>query len=176
MRGEVREQMPNQPKILIVEDDSELLAAYTDGLSSHYEIKSYSDGSQVESEDFEWADVMVTDFNMPNKNGIELMQDMLLSGFEVPVIFVSGFVPELLKELKTVHIIEVLAKPVSNETLQKYLNLYSDFSLELTRLRNSIMTNISHSRELNERVSQFNKQKHAMLERLRQNADQLGKS
>jgi DNA-binding NtrC family response regulator len=152
--------VPNAYKILLVDDDKELLASYIDELSSKYQVKVHTDSNAIPISDFDWADVLVADFNMPGKNGIEVMQDMLLNGCEVPVIFVRGYVPDLLKELTSVHVIEVLAKPLGLKKLGDYIDLYAKFRVEIESLKSSLMSNISNSGELNQRVAEFNEQKH----------------
>ncbi|NQY99815.1 MAG: response regulator [Bdellovibrionales bacterium] len=163
----------SQLKVLFVEDDQELLASYVDGLSLTYDVKGHSDSNNIPQADLEWADVLIADFNMPGRNGVEVMQDMMADGCENPVIFVTGFVSDLLKNLKTVHTVEVLEKPVGIETLSKYINLYGGFKVQLLKQQASLMSEISDSRELAKRVTEFNEIKLKMLKDLRAEADNL---
>jgi len=84
---------PTQLKILIVEDDSELSAFIKQGLKKDYTIILAKDGvSGLELARKELPDLILSDVNMPNKDGIQLLrdvrEDLVLS--HVPVILLTG--------------------------------------------------------------------------------------
>ena len=154
-------------KVLIVDDDKELLNAYITGLEDRYELRTYDRSDIIPISDFEWADVLVADFNMPKRNGVEVMYEMLSAGVERPVIFVSGFVPDLLEELQSIQVIEVLAKPISLKDLNVYIDLYAEYQQKVTVMENSLVKGITNAKELNKKVLEFHDLKAEMLAELR---------
>jgi len=84
---------PTQMKILVVEDDNELSAFIRQGLKKDYTIILANDGvSGLELARKELPDLILSDVNMPNKDGIQLLkdvrEDLVLS--HVPVILLTG--------------------------------------------------------------------------------------
>ena len=84
---------PTQMKILIVEDDVELSAFIKQGLKKDYTIILAKDGvSGLELARKELPDLILSDVNMPNKDGIQLLkevrEDLVLS--HVPFILLTG--------------------------------------------------------------------------------------
>jgi two-component system, cell cycle sensor histidine kinase and response regulator CckA len=62
-------------------------------------------------------DVVVSDIVMPRMNGVELMQALLVSAPDVPVILVSGYATEALAERGIATPCSILPKPFSGERL-----------------------------------------------------------
>ena len=84
---------PTQMKILIVEDDVELSAFIKQGLTKDYTIILAKDGvSGLELARRELPDLILSDVNMPHKDGIQLLkevrEDLVLS--HVPFILLTG--------------------------------------------------------------------------------------
>lgn len=158
-------------RVLLIDDEKELLEAYVASLESTYEVKAHSEPDLIPISDFEWADVLVADFNMPKRNGVEVMNEMLSSGIEKPVIFISGYVPDLLNELKSIQTIEVFSKPMSLKDLSFFVDLYASYSREIKRLQASLLNGVTNAKQLSKKVIEFNEEKSKMLAQLRKKAD-----
>jgi two-component system chemotaxis response regulator CheY len=70
-------------------------------------------------------DLVLTDWNMPNKNGLQLLQEIRGSGSKAPVIMITteaevGHVNEAI----AAGVSDYLAKPFDNETLRKKIDKY----------------------------------------------------
>jgi DNA-binding response OmpR family regulator len=89
---------PGQPprRILLVDDEPNLLHLHTRVLrDAGYQVDAAEDGAAA------WAalqlnhyDLLITDNNMPNVTGIELLQKMHETGVVLPVIMATGTLPK----------------------------------------------------------------------------------
>ena len=79
-------------RILVCEDSATLCAMYRDNISSDgHEVSTAGDGMSGFSHFLEHQpDLLVTDFDMPLMNGLELIKAVRAKGFTTPVILVSG--------------------------------------------------------------------------------------
>ena len=78
--------------ILVVDDDENIRNLIRDALENHeYHIYEACDGDDacniIKSNQF---DLIITDIVMPNKNGIELIMDMIKLKLDTPIIAISG--------------------------------------------------------------------------------------
>ena len=83
------------PKVLIVDDDADVARAFARILTQHgYGIAVAHDGrvalTRVEQESF---DVVISDVSMPEMGGVELLQELLARGADLPVILITGGIP-----------------------------------------------------------------------------------
>jgi len=79
-------------KILVVDDDLSTQVALTGMLeSAGHEVLAVSDGAQVKGsmEDFA-PDVLITDILMPDKEGLETIQDVRAAHPALPIIALTG--------------------------------------------------------------------------------------
>ena len=114
-----------QKRILLVDDDilnqrilSRILQA------ENYQIDIAFDGEialqKIEEHDFF---AVISDLNMPNLNGIQLIEKLLLRDVFIPIIFLTGETEIAVKNLllaKGAHCF--LSKPVDKESLLKHLD------------------------------------------------------
>ena len=110
-------------KILIAEDEDDIGQQYKLTLEAlGHEVILTVDGEEclkkyrdVTTNDVSPFDVVVIDYLMPIKNGIEVANEILKEYPEQRIIFVTGHGPKLLSELNDFddHQVEVLVKPVS---------------------------------------------------------------
>lgn len=83
-------------RILVVEDDAEIRRLNTEVLIHYgYDVDAAEDGELA------WAalttrnyDLMITDNNMPNVTGVELLMKMLGARMALPVIMATGIEPK----------------------------------------------------------------------------------
>ena len=79
-------------RILLADDEPklrDLFARYLEGLG--HDVRTAADGNEVMSALAEAsADLLVTDINMPDMDGIEILTTLRKSGSQMPVIAISG--------------------------------------------------------------------------------------
>ena len=82
--------------LLVVEDDTSLRRLSTDLLiRSGYEVDTAEDGAAAwEVLQTDRYDLMITDNNMPNLTGIELLKKLYAARMAIPFIMASGKMPE----------------------------------------------------------------------------------
>ena len=87
---------PAAHRLLVVDDDISLRQLSTELLShSGYEVDAAEDGAAAwEALGADRYDLMITDNNMPNLSGIELLKKLHAVHMTMPVIMASGTVPE----------------------------------------------------------------------------------
>ncbi len=95
-----------RPLILLAEDDIDVQAALAEFLElSGYEVIAVSNGSDMldalasaaASEDRE-VDLIITDVRMPGFNGLSIAEELRADGWKQPIIIISAFGDEVIKE------------------------------------------------------------------------------
>ena len=84
--------MVPKPKVLIVEDNSDVRRLYAIGLNQHgFEVKLAANGAEaVERINAEKPDVVLLDWLMPLMDGSEVLSKLENGNRNVPVIVISG--------------------------------------------------------------------------------------
>jgi DNA-binding response OmpR family regulator len=80
-------------KIVLVEDSPDLCQTWVDLLSlDGHEVKAYLDGSSLmhDPQAIHWCDAVVTDYYLPDVNGVELVSRVRNVRQQVPFILLSG--------------------------------------------------------------------------------------
>ena len=79
-------------KILLVDDDQVIVEALTNALQlRNFQVNSLTDGRKVRSEIEENEyDIIVLDIVMPNKEGLETIQDVRQINSTIPILAISG--------------------------------------------------------------------------------------
>jgi two-component system, chemotaxis family, chemotaxis protein CheY len=71
-------------------------------------------------------DLVMTDWNMPNKNGLELVQALRASGSKVPILMVTTEAEMgRVKEAIQAGVNDYLAKPFENEVLKEKIDKFA---------------------------------------------------
>jgi CheY-like chemotaxis protein len=80
-------------KILIVDDEDDLRTVLVEYLTMlGYDVSEASDGySALDMMAVSLPDILVTDYLMPKINGAEFVKQARANGFNMPVIFASGY-------------------------------------------------------------------------------------
>lgn len=119
-------------RILIAEDNEETLQAYKDALEANKHRVTVSvdgedcltkynsqSGSSESNDPVPFFDVVILDYKMPRKNGLEVAKEILRVNQHQRIIIASGFVDETVeqsvRQLK--HVTEVMRKPFSLDAL-----------------------------------------------------------
>ncbi len=108
-----------KPKVLIVEDNSDVRRLYAIGLNQHgFEVKLAANGAEaVERINDELPDFILLDWLMPLMDGSEVLSRLRENGSStIPIIVISGQ-PEPQPHERDPRIRSWLTKPVSIEEL-----------------------------------------------------------
>jgi DNA-binding response OmpR family regulator len=116
----------NSEHILICEDDEACLLSLSFILENDgYMISSASDGNMAAEIIFSAnkgsipVDLLITDLHMPKLNGLQLIRHIRNSGFNIPVIVITGYGDrEVLKELIKIGCNDFLDKPFNPTELR----------------------------------------------------------
>ncbi len=111
--------MTAKPKVLIVEDNSDVRRLYAIGLNQHgFEVKLAANGAEaVERIASEKPDLVLLDWLMPLMDGKEVLNKLRENGDgSIPIIVISGQ-PSPPPENRDPRIRKWLTKPVSIEEL-----------------------------------------------------------
>ena len=101
-------------RIVIVDDESTVLEVMEDLLRDQAEeIRATTDSREALNLLQDWnADVLVTDLQMPNMNGTELIETVRKSGSEVEIVVISSFATQASRDELQKHLVgAVLDKP-----------------------------------------------------------------
>jgi CheY-like chemotaxis protein len=105
--------------ILLVEDDAPNRRAVTLALkSAGHEVMSAGDGTEaLELLARHHFELVITDLLMPNLNGLNLINSIRLKSPDVPLVLMSGYLPQDLGKSVMKGIAAFLQKPFSPTTL-----------------------------------------------------------
>jgi len=105
-------------KILIAEDEAHIQSCLKFVLSD-YELTFESTGRDAfEKHQTNTFDLLITDFNMPKMNGLELIQKVRKGSSKMPIILMSGdFSSFIKKKAKKLGVEAFIDKPFSQVTL-----------------------------------------------------------
>mgnify|MGYP006426282267 CR=1 FL=1 len=112
--------MDDEQSVYIVDDDQ----AMRESMQMLLEMLGYRVQSFANAKAFlafcsdQDCGCLVLDMRMPDMNGLELQQALRQRGYELPIIFLSGFgdVPTTVRAVQS-GAVDVLEKPVSKSTL-----------------------------------------------------------
>ena len=118
--------MPNEiPKILVIEDEDQVRQSYDDMFSFFgYDVESVPNGregmSRITKQDY---DIVITDLNMPEMNGIEVLKYIKKKKPYIEVIVITGYATlENAIEAMKVGAYDYFAKPVDIEHVRIVLS------------------------------------------------------
>jgi FixJ family two-component response regulator len=84
--------MKNNETIFVIDDDKSVRRSLSLFLQSvGYQVETYESAEEfLEREKFEGAGCIILDVNMSGKSGLELQEELIKIGSELPVVFVTG--------------------------------------------------------------------------------------
>lgn len=116
---------PDQPTVLVVEDQVEIADLYTEWLSANYNIRTAYDGQQALEALDEAVDVVLLDRRMPEIHGDDLLDCIRDRGLSCRVTIVTAVDPDF--DIIELGFDEYLTKPVSavelRRTVERMLSL-----------------------------------------------------
>jgi len=114
-------------KILLVDDEKNFLLSLADMLKVNedmFSIKTASNGKEAASIiDSEGIDLVVTDLNMPEMDGFELMAHISHANQDIPVIAMTAYgTPEMESRLNNMGAFQYIEKPIDFDSLLHMIN------------------------------------------------------
>jgi DNA-binding response OmpR family regulator len=116
--------MPAQAKILIVDDERDLVDAYVRLLerSGHRCLGAFNANEAIQTIDAESPDLVITDLSLPDTSGIEIIRHVRAKSAHTPIIVMSGHnTPELNEAARAAGANVSLLKPVSIAVLRRVI-------------------------------------------------------
>ena len=122
--------MRENPKILLVDDDPKFQKLMLHVLEKHgFEVTVCNDGIEAkETIDESAAELVISDYKMPNMDGVELLKALREDGRDIPFILMTayGSIESTMAAIK-LGTVEYLTKPFDPEEIvlaaQKALNM-----------------------------------------------------
>lgn len=107
-------------RVLVVEDDEDMLTIIRGELDRlGYRVTGVASGREaVEAAQRQPFDLLVTNMNLPDINGQEVIERVMRSHPGIPIIVVSGS-PEAQAEVREMGVKRFLAKPFRTEELRR---------------------------------------------------------
>jgi two-component system chemotaxis response regulator CheY len=115
-------------KVLVADDSGVMRKIIIRALNSCgvTDIVEAADGAEaVDKFKSQGADLVMTDWNMPNKTGLEVAKDIRASGSDVPIIMITTEAEtSRVKEAIQAGVNDYLAKPFDNELLKQKIDRF----------------------------------------------------
>lgn len=136
--------MTENPKILLADDDPKFQKLMRHILEKHgFEVTVCNDGNEAKAViDHKPVELVISDYKMPNMNGVQLLKVLREEGREIPFILITayGSIDSTMEAIK-LGTVEYLTKPFHPEEIvlaaQKALNM-EHVKKELSELREAI--------------------------------------
>jgi CheY-like chemotaxis protein len=119
------ESIPGLARVLVVEDEPLLLQSVVTGLSRLPGVEvvgASSVGAALVEIQARAPAIVISDIDLPDRSGIELLGELGARGLKPHVVFVSAYVKAYRAQIPPHAGVEVLEKPVSLEQLRQVVN------------------------------------------------------
>lgn len=110
--------------LLLVEDDAEVASILQKRISRlGIQVERAQNGVEaLELLNRRPADAVLSDIRMPQMNGLELLFEIRRQGFELPVVFLTGFSSDdYLKQALRLGAVDFISKPWTDEELKEVI-------------------------------------------------------
>lgn len=116
--------------VLIVDDEAPLLRAMTRLLGKTFEVQSASSAAAALAAVSELTQVVLTDFSMPDGDGLHLVRELRARGYKGPIAVLSAVTEsdELQAALKSGQVDELITKPWKSDQLVERVRVLCDRS------------------------------------------------
>jgi DNA-binding NtrC family response regulator len=121
MRGILGSMAESKKRVLIADDEIEIREILKDLLEDVVEVKCLENGAQALSELSQRTyQLLITDYNMPELNGMNLLKRLNELGVEIPVIWITGRSnPTLATDAWNEGVVDYLEKPFNLDQVRK---------------------------------------------------------
>ena len=124
IKAKSNEAIPvSQYKVLIVDDEEPNLRNLAAALSSKYPVKTYLDARQAlkEIDDGENYDVIISDYRMPEMNGVDFFKALKQRHHPAPRIMVTGFaaLDNVIAAINECSVYRYVTKPIEVDAFQR---------------------------------------------------------
>ena len=106
---------PDQPTVLVVEDEQALIELYVRWLDDEYDVRTANGGREALEQFDETVDVVLLDRLMPRMSGDEVLEEIRSRDTGCKVAMVTAVEPDF--DVITMGFDDYLTKPVEQETL-----------------------------------------------------------
>jgi DNA-binding response OmpR family regulator len=110
-----------KPRVLIVEDETDLADLYAIYLSDVYDVQTANDGSTALELVEEETDVVLLDRRMPDMTGDEVLAEIRARGIDCRVAMITAVEPDL--DIVEMQFDDYLVKPVTREDLHSLVEV-----------------------------------------------------
>lgn len=126
----------DKPKLLVVDDEDEIRNAIKFFVSDQFEVFQAKDGQEaLDTFRTENIQIMLSDFNMPRLNGLELLKNLVEQNFCIPVIWLTGQgTAELCRDSWALGVYDYLEKPFKSEELKRCLTEALNFKIPFSEI------------------------------------------
>lgn len=138
--------------LVVVDDEQDIIDLYQSILSVQYDVDGYSDPKSflkaLDKDIRKVPDLLISDYNMPEMNGLQMIQEAQRSGHYFPFILLSGFLDkDVVIQAVDVGVFRLLEKPTEYTLL---LHTIDQLMLEhdVYKVRKEIRSLSSQLREL----------------------------
>lgn len=103
-------------RVVIIDDEPEILEIIASELNEHnFEVFSFSDPEEALGQiDKIRPDVVISDYQMPKKTGLDLLKEIKKTNQSLPVVFISGYLnTDVLVEMLNLGAYGAIEKPFS---------------------------------------------------------------
>jgi DNA-binding response OmpR family regulator len=109
------------PRIVVVEDETDLAELYAIYLSDEYDVETATDGESALSIIDEDTDVVLLDRRMPQMTGDEVLGEIRSRGIDCRVAMITAVEPDV--DIVEMPFDDYLVKPVTREDLQSLVEV-----------------------------------------------------
>jgi FixJ family two-component response regulator len=111
-------------RVLLLDDDKDILETCSVVFTTHdFDVSAFHDPGQALQTltSGQLSDVIITDFRMPDMNGLQFLEELQRAGIQIPVIMFTGVADKALA-IKALNAgcYSLLEKPVLNQELLHY--------------------------------------------------------
>jgi len=126
--------------LILIDDDEQFLdlnEAMLDSISEQFKIKATTQQEEViEEVENDWADAVVSDYDMPGRNGVELLEDVREVDDKLPYMLLTGRgSEEVAAEAMNANVTDYFQKSSGNEVYKEIAESVTDEVADYRRLR-----------------------------------------
>ena len=121
----------NKPKLLVVDDEDEIRSVIKFFVSDQFDVVQAKDGQEaLDIFKSQKIEIILSDFNMPRLNGLELLKNLVELNFCIPVIWLTGQGSrELRRDSWALGVYDYLEKPFKPDELKQCLTGALNFKI-----------------------------------------------